>query len=327
MSPIYKKAQANPKRVVLAEGEQAKIIKAAQQCVDEGIAKPILLGKPDKIKATAAEWGYSLDGIEIIEPDKSDKIEEYTDEYYKMRQRKGMARTECVGRMRRRTNYFAAMMVHRNDADCMISGLTSHYPQTLRPALEIIGKDERYSKVSGMYLVSTKKGMYFMGDSTVNINPSAETISDITLQIADMVRTFDMEPRVALLSYSNFGSAEGEQPEKMQRALKIINARDPKLMVDGEMQADTAVVPEILAETYPFSPLKGGANVLIFPNLTSGNIAYKLLARLGGARTIGPILLGFNRSVHVLQRGDEVQDIMDVIAIAVVDAQRKAMKK
>jgi len=209
------------------------------------------------------------------------------------------------------------------DADTMLSGLTSHYPWTLRPALKIIGRDPRYNKVSGLYILSTKKNTYFLADTTVNINPSPDDIADIAIQSADFVTNFDIKPRVALLSYSNFGSANGSSPEKMQEALRIIRKRKPDLMVDGEMQADTAVVPEIIEEHYPFSVLKDGANVLIFPDLNSGNIAYKLLTRIGGAHTIGPVLNGLCKSVHVLQIGADVNEILNMIAIAVVDAQHK----
>ena len=218
-------------------------------------------------------------------------------------------------------------MVHMGDADGMISGLTSHYPETIKPALEIIGRDTRYNVVSGLYILSTKKNTYFLADTTVNIEPDAEALADITMQAASFVKHFDIKPRVALLSYSNFGSERGPIPTKMMNALKLIRERKPDFIVDGEMQADTAVVPEIINEDYPFSVLKDGANVLIFPNLTSGNVAYKLLMRIGGANAIGPILRGLSKSVHVLQRGCEVKEILDMVAIAVVDAQHKDGKK
>lgn len=323
MTPIFRKAASNPKKVVFPEGDQPKIIKAAQLSVDEGIAQPILVGNPDVIKKIAEENGYDLTGIEIVNPLNYDGIQEFVDVYYSLRQRKGITYRVAERHMRTRPNFFGAMMVHLNKADCMISGLTSHYPKTVRPALQIIGRDKRYNKVSGLYILNTKKGVFFLADTTVNIEPSAHDISDIAIQASEFVKNFDITPRVALLSYSNFGSAPGPQPSKMVEALKIIKNKVPDLLIDGEMQADTAVMSDILQETFPFSPLKDGANVLIFPDLDSGNIAYKLLVRIGGAHPIGPILLGLSKSVHVLQIGAEVNEILDMVAIAVVDAQSK----
>ena len=323
MTPIFRKAASNPKKVVFPEGDQPKIIKAAQLSVDEGIAQPILVGNPDVIKKISEENGYDLTGIEIVNPLNYDGIQEFVDVYYSLRQRKGITYRVAERHMRTRPNFFGAMMVHLNKADCMISGLTSHYPKTVRPALQIIGRDKRYNKVSGLYILNTKKGVFFLADTTVNIEPSAHDISDIAIQASEFVKNFDITPRVALLSYSNFGSAPGPQPSKMVEALKIIKSKVPDLLIDGEMQADTAVMSDILQETFPFSPLKDGANVLIFPDLDSGNIAYKLLVRIGGAHPIGPILLGLSKSVHVLQIGAEVNEILDMVAIAVVDAQSK----
>lgn len=323
MTPIFRKAASSPKKVVFPEGDQPKIIKAAQLSVDEGIAQPILVGNPDVINKIADENGYDLSGIEIVNPLNYDGIQEFVDVYYSLRQRKGITYRVAERHMRTRPNFFGAMMVHLNKADCMISGLTSHYPKTVRPALQIIGRDKRYNKVSGLYILNTKKGVYFLADTTVNIEPTAHDISDIALQASEFVKNFDITPRVALLSYSNFGSAPGPQPSKMISALEIIKSKAPDLLIDGEMQADTAVVSEILQETFPFSPLKDGANVLIFPDLNSGNIAYKLLVRIGSAHPIGPILLGLSKSVHVLQIGAEVNEILDMVAIAVVDAQSK----
>lgn len=326
MTPIFNKAASNPKRIVLPEGSEPKIIRAAQLATSEGIAKPILLGKEEVIKNVAAENHYDLTGIEIVDPENFPKLKQYVAKYYEMRQRKGITYETAIKDITYRANYFGAMMVYMRDADGMISGLTKHYPNTIRPALQIIGRDKRYSKVSGLYILSFKNSVYFLSDTTVNTNPSAEDICDIALQAAEFVRNFDIEPKIALLSYSNFGSAEGEVPEKMRRALELIQHKAPDLIVDGEMQADTAVVPEIIEETYPFSKLRGGANVLIFPDLDSGNIAYKLLSRIGGAHPIGPILLGMNQSVHVLQRGASVNEILEMIAIATVDAQNKAIE-
>lgn len=323
MTRIYGKARTNPKVICFPEGEMSKIIKTAQLCVDNELSKPILIGNEEKIRATAAEYGYELNGIKIVNPETFEKLDAYTEEFFNMRQRKGITLSEARQRLISNRNYFGSMMLYMGDADCMIAGLESHYPETIRPALEIIGKDERYKKASGLYIVTAKKKSFFFADTTVNVDPDAEAISDITLQTAEFVTNFDIVPKVALLSYSNFGSAEGPIPDKMRHALEIIRRRKPDLIVDGEMQADTAVVPDIINETFPFSSLKGGANVLIFPGLTSGNIAYKLLARIGGAHVIGPILQGLNKAVHVLQRGAEVNEILDMCAIAVVDAQHK----
>ncbi len=326
MTPIYSKARTKKKRIVFPEGEEARIIKAAQLSIDEAIATPILLGNDERILAVAKENGYDVDGIEIINPKSFDKLDAYIDEYHKLRHRKGITKNEATKRLLTNKNYFGAMMVHTGDADGMISGLTSHYPETIKPALEIIGRDSRYNVVSGLYILSTKKNTFFLADTTVNIEPDAEALADITIQAASFVKHFDIIPKVALLSYSNFGSERGPIPTKMINALKLIRERQPDFIVDGEMQADTAVVPEIINEDYPFSILKDGANVLIFPDLTSGNIAYKLLMRIGGANAIGPILRGLSKSVHVLQRGCEVKEILDMVAIAVVDAQHKSGK-
>lgn len=323
MTRIYQKARQNPQTIVFPEGNQPKIIKAAQLCLDEAIAHPILLGNREEIESVAADHGYDLEGIEIIDPLTSEKTKNYIAEFFEMRARKGVTLVEAEKRMKKHFNYFGAMMVRDGDADCMISGLTTHYPDTIRPALEIIGRDENYRKVSGLYIVTTKKDTFFFGDTTVNVNPNADDLADITIQAAEFAKTFDVNPRVALLSYSNFGSANGESPAKVRKALDIIRKRDPELVVDGEMQGNTAVSTDILQETFPFSRLKSAANVLIFPNLDSGNIAYKLLNKIGGAHLIGPVVLGLNKAVHVLQRGDEVSEILNMAAIAVVDAQNK----
>jgi malate dehydrogenase (oxaloacetate-decarboxylating)(NADP+) len=321
MSLIFKKAKTNPKRVVFPESYQPKIIKAAQVCVDEGIAKPILIGNYDTIKEVADEYGYDLTGITVVDPETHERNFEYIQEYYKIRQRKGVTQYDAQKTLMRNRNYYGSMMIKLGDADAMLSGLTSHYSTTIKPAIEIIGKDDRYEKICGLFIVATKNDTFFLSDTTVNIDPSASEIADIAYLASDFAKNFGINPRVALLSYSNFGSAKGENPEKMRQALKIINSKYLDIIVDGEMQADTAVVPSIIDETYPFSKLKDGANVLIFPNLDSGNISYKLLARIGGANTIGPVLLGLNKAIHVLQTGAELNEITDMVAIAVVDAQ------
>ncbi|MDQ1266491.1 MAG: hypothetical protein QG635_1643, partial [Bacteroidota bacterium] len=323
MSRIFQKARLKPKRIVFPEGDEPRIMKAAIQSVDEGIAKPILLGNEERIRATASELNYDLEGIEIINPKNSPKLVKYIDEYFNLRNRKGITMQSARKTLLRMPNYFGAMMVHLGDADGMISGLTSHYPDTIRPALSIIGRDSKYQKVSGLYILSTKKDTYFLSDTTVNVDPSPETLADITLQAADFATNFDIKPRVAMLSYSNFGSANGESPEKVIKAIEIIRQRKPDLIIDGEMQADTAVVPDIVNDTYPFCSVKGDANILIFPDLNSGNISYKLLNRIGGAHAIGPVLLGLSKAVHVLQRGAEVHEILNMIGIAAVDCIHK----
>ncbi|MDT8324480.1 MAG: NADP-dependent malic enzyme, partial [Bacteroidota bacterium] len=243
---MYNKATSEPKRIVLAEGEEHRVIKAAQVALDEGIVKPILLGDETEIRRTADEHGIDLEGIDIVTPQTFGKFDDYVQEFYRLRQRKGLTQYSARRIMLTRRNYFGAMMVHMGDADGLISGYTSHYPDTIRPALEIIGHDKRYNKVSGLYMLATKKEPYFLADTTVNIDPTAEDIADITLQAADLAEKFDVVPRVALLSYSNFGSNREASAMKMRAALDIVRERRPNLMVDGEMQADTAVVPEII---------------------------------------------------------------------------------
>ena len=321
MHPVMLKASSDPKRICFPEGDEPRVIKAAQIAVDDNIAKPILIGREERIREVAKENSYDLSGIELVDPLTFPKLETYIQEYYKTRQRKGVTLISARKQLTQMRNYFGAMMVEMGDADGMISGHTAHYPDTIKPALEIIGHDDRYNKVSGLYIMSTKKGPYFLADCTVNIDPSAEDLADIAMQASETVKHFNIEPRVAMLSYSNFGSNRGESPDKVLRALEIVRQKMPTLIIDGEMQADTAVVPEIIEETYPFSTLSGGANVLIFPDLNSGNIAYKLWSRLGGAKAIGPVLMGMKKAIHVLQRGSEVDDIVNMIAIAVVDAQ------
>jgi len=327
MSRIISKARSKQKRLVFPEGEEPKIIKAAQLSMDAKIAIPILIGNKERINEIAKANNYDIHGIEIINPKEFKKIDKYIEHYYQLRQRKGLTKKEAERRLMTTRNYFGAMMVHMGDADAMLAGLTAHYPDTLRPALEIIGKDKKYNKISGLYILSTKKGTFFFADTTVNIEPDAHDIMEIALMSSEFVKNFDITPRVALLSYSNFGSNKGAESLKMLEALKLIREKNPNLMVDGEMQADTAVVPEIIEKTYPFSTLKGGANVLIFPNLNAGNAAYKLLSNIGNANTIGPVLQGFSKSVHVLQMGDDVNQIFNMSAIAVVDAQNKENSK
>ena len=321
MRIMIHKAQRAPKRIVFPEGDETKILRACQILMEEGIAHPILLGSEHAIRGKIADLRLTLGPVPIISPRRSEMLQRYTDELYRLRQRKGVTANEAE-RLILNRNLFAAMMVHLGDADVMIAGLTQHYPETIRPGLEVIPVREGFRKVAGLYVLITQQGdVYFLADATVNIDPSAEDLAEIALSAAETARRFNVEPSVALLSFSNFGSTRHPLAEKVRRAVELIRRRAPDLMVDGEMQADTAVVPEIIETTYPFSTLKGGANVLVFPNLESGNIAYKLLSRLGNAEAIGPILMGMAKPVHVLQRGAEVNDIVNVAAIAVVDAQ------
>jgi malate dehydrogenase (oxaloacetate-decarboxylating)(NADP+) len=321
MRVMIHKAQRAPKRVVFPEGEATRILRASQILLDEGIAHPILLGNEEKIEAMAAELRLHLDGARIVDPARSPRLQDYTNEFYRLRHRKGVTPREAAELILDH-KIFGSMMVHMGDADALIGGLTTHYPDTIRPALQVLAVRPGLKNVSGLYLLITAKGdLYFLADATVNIEPTAEDLAEIAITTAEMARRFEVEPRVAMLSFSNFGSTRHALSEKVRRATELVRELAPGLMVDGEMQADTAVTPEIVEETYPFCRLKGGANVLIFPNLEAGNIAYKLLMRIGGCEAIGPILMGLSKPVHVLQRGSEVNEIVNMAAIAVVDAQ------
>ena len=321
MRSMINKAQKQPKRIVFTEGEEGKILRACQILLDEKIAIPILLGNEAKIRAKIAELRLHLNGVQMVEPAKYPRLEEYVEELYSLRQRKGATRHEVAELILNPTT-FGSMMVRLGDADALIGGLTTHYPDTIRPALQVIDLRPELRRVAGVYvLITAKGGIYFLADATVNIEPTAEDLAEIAIMAAEKARRFNQEPRVAMLSFSNFGSTRHPLSEKVRHAVDLVRQRAPGLMIDGEMQADTAVVPQIIDETYPFSTLKGGANVLIFPNLEAGNIAYKLLQRIGEAELIGPLLTGLSKPVHVLQRGSEVNDIVHVAAVAVVDAQ------
>jgi malate dehydrogenase (oxaloacetate-decarboxylating)(NADP+) len=321
MRMIIHKAQRAPKRVVFPEGDQDKILRAAQILVDERVARPVLLGGEQAIRRRASELHLHFnESIEIVDPVKSPKWDAYVAEYMRLRQRKGVTWSEAPRAMTSRTR-FGAMMVHAGDADALIAGLTQHYPDTIRPALEIIPKKEGIDKVSGMYMMISAKGqIYFLADTTVNIEPSAGDLAEIAVMAAEAARSYGTVPRVAMLSFSNFGSSKHALAEKVRQAAELVRRRAPDLAVDGEMMADCAVSPELIAE-FPFSAIQGDANVLIAPSLEAGNIAYKLLLRIGGCEAIGPILMGFSRPVHVLQRGAEVNDIVYMAALAVVEAQ------
>jgi malate dehydrogenase (oxaloacetate-decarboxylating)(NADP+) len=316
------KAQKRPKKVVYPEGEEENIIRAAHVASQEGIAKPILLGNENIIKKEIERIGFELNEFEIIDSEKCDKCEEYAQAFFKKRQRRGATLWDAKNLLRK-PNYYGAMMVEQGDADALISGYTTSYPNTIRPALQCIGVKGGFKLVSGMYIVITKKDTYFFSDCTVNVNPNAEELAEIAITTAEAVKSFDISPRIGMLSFSNFGSAPYPESLKVKEAVNFIKSKRPDLIVDGEMQADTAVVPEILEKVFPFAEIKGGANVLIFPNLDSANIAYKLMARIGQATVVGPILLGMKKPVHVLQRGASVDDIVNMTAIAVVEASQQ----
>lgn len=321
MGIMVQKAKRDPRRVVFPEGGEDRILRAAQILIDEKIAQPILLGDKEKIRQRAAELRAAINGVEIVEPAKSPRLAAYVEELYALRQRKGLTHKEAE-KAALSPNLFASLMVRLGDADAMIGGVSQHYPDVIRPALQTIAVRKGFRKVAGVYVLLTPKGdMYFLADATVNIEPGADDLAEIAILAAEAARRFDQTPRVAMLSFSNFGSSRHPLSDKVKRAVEIVRERQPGLLVDGEMQADTAVTPAILESVYPFSPLKGGANVLVFPNLEAGNIAYKLLARLGNAELIGPILMGTSKPVHVLQMGSEVNDIVKMAAIAVVDSQ------
>jgi len=324
---IGNKARRDPKRLVFAEADNLKILKAASIIYDEGIAYPILLGEPKKIQKLAEENSIDLADLPIIDPrddEQESKREFYGELFFKKRQRKGFNHYESIKIMKER-NHFGAMMVETGDADAMISGLTRNYAEAIRPALNIIGTEEGVKKIAGMYLLITKRGPLFLADTTINFNPTAEELADIALLVAKEVRSFNLTPRIAMLSYSNFGSSDSPEARLVAEATKILKQRNPSLIVDGEMQGSMAFNKEILKENYPFSELVDeDVNVLIFPNLTSGNIAYNLLREIGGADAIGPILLGLKKPVHVLQLGSSVRNIVNMAMIAVVDAQLKS---
>ena len=315
------KAQKKPKKVVYPEGEEENIIRAAHVVYNDGIAFPVLLGDEKVIKREIERIGFDLSEFEIIDSKDCAKCDEYAQIFFNKRQRKGATLWDSKDLLRK-PNYFGSMMVETGEVDALISGYTTSYPNTIRPALQCIGVKEGFKVVSGMYIVITKKETYFFADCTVNVNPNAEQLAEIAITTAETVKAFDIIPKIAMLSFSNFGSASYPETLKVQEAVKIIKSRKPELIVDGEMQADTAVMPEILDKTFPFSEIKSGANVLVFPNLDAANIAYKLMARIGQATVIGPILMGMKKPIHILQRGATVDDIINVTSIAVVEAQR-----
>ncbi|HWH08645.1 MAG TPA: phosphate acyltransferase, partial [Candidatus Thermoplasmatota archaeon] len=321
MRIILNKARRAPKRVVFPEGTEEKILRACQILHDEGVAHPVLLGDPRQVREQMDRLHLDFPA-EVIDPRASKRRDAYVEELFRLRQRKGVTFVEAEQTMRRDRNAFGAMMVRMGEADALVSGIASHYPDALRPALQIIGLKDDARKAVGLYMMTLRSKVFFLADATVNIDPSAEDLAEIAIQAARVARQFDVHPRVAMLSFSNFGSTRHPFAEKVARATALVKQRAPELEVDGEMQADTAVVDELLKE-YPFSRLKEPANVLVFPDLQSANIAYKLLQRLSDAEMTGPILEGMAKPVHILQRGDDVRDVVNMAAIAVVEAQGK----
>jgi malate dehydrogenase (oxaloacetate-decarboxylating)(NADP+) len=323
---ITERAKRNPKRVVFAEADNYKILKAAYLAYDEGIAHPILLGDLDTIKAMIEEYGLDFDDCPIIDPrSASEKArrERYAQQLFEKRKRRGLTLYEANKWMRER-NYFAAAMVDADEADAMISGLTRNYANTIKPALQIIGVDEGVNKIAGMYILMTKDGPYFFADTTVNHNPTAQELVDITLLVTKIVKRFKVTPRVALLSYSNFGSNEGDDSLKMREATRILHKEHPSIIADGDIQANFALNTELMKDFFPFSELANkSANTFIFPNLAAGNTAYKLVQEISDTEAIGPILLGMRKPVHVLQIGSSVREILNMITVAVADVQTR----
>ncbi len=321
---VTSKARQNPQRVVFAEADNYKILKAAQIVRDEGIAKPILLGNQERIRALLEENKLDLGDTPIIDPRREEeKRHEFGEIFFRKRKRRGFTLYEAKKIMNER-NYYGAMMVETGEADALISGLTRKYSDTIRPALQIIGTQEDVKKVAGMYIMMTKKGPFFFADTTINVNPTAEDLAEITVLTAWAVQQFNVKPRIALLSFSNFGAHDDPHAKKVRDAVAILHQKYPGMLVDGEMQANFALNPLLLSDNFPFCEFADqGANTLIFPSLDAGNIAYKLLQEMGGAEAIGPVLLGMKKPVHILQLGSSVREIVNMVTIAVVDAQSR----
>ena len=327
MRGLIDRARKRPMRVVLADGYNERVIRAAQEIVEEGIAVPVLVGREKKINDIVELHGLDLEGVEIVHPTVGEEVRHrYAEALYASRERKGLTRAEARSRMYQAGD-FAGMMVGQGDADAMVGGIESHYSELIRPALEVIGRAEGVRKVAAMYVVALRdRELLFFADTAVNIAPDADTLTDIALLTAGFVEKLGIRPRIAMLSFSNFGSVRHPESEKVRRAVKRLKELQPDIEIDGEMQADTALNTEILRSRYPFSDLKKSANVLIFPGLASANTAYKLLVELGGAEVVGPILLGMRHPVHFLQRGSTVPDIINLVTLAAVDAQVRSQQ-
>ncbi|HEU4883718.1 MAG TPA: NADP-dependent malic enzyme [Longimicrobium sp.] len=324
MSDIMRRARQDPRRIVYPEGENDRIIRACALVLAEGIARPMLLGRPDFIRERAEMLGVSIDGAEVVDQMGDEaRRERYAQEFYRRRQRKGVTLAQARERMREPV-YFGSMMVLLGDADGLLAGEDMHYPETIRPALETIGTAPGVRRVAGLYMMVLEQDTVFFADTTVNIDPDANTLAETALLAADFVKRLGLVPRVGMLSFSNFGSVRSPQSDKVRRATELVKERAPELEIDGELQADTAVLDDFRRENYPFSTLVNKPNVLIFPNLDAANIAYKLMWRMGKAEAFGPILLGMAHPIHVLQRGSEAADVLNLTALAVVDAQEHA---
>ena len=317
---LINRARRDPRRIVFPEGNHPRILRVASHLAEEGIARPILLGKPEEIQRVAHHLEMSIDGIEIVHPRRNPKREAYVEELYRMRQRKGLTHKDADLLMRNH-NYFGSMMVHMGDADGLVSGVSQHYPDTIRPALQIIGLRPGLSRVCGVYCIFARKKLYFFADTTVNIQPTAEELAEIAILAAGVAREFGVGPRIAMLSFSSFGSVKHPVVETVKKAVALVAARAPQLPIEGEMPLEPAIDPDVAQEHFPFSRIQGDANVLIFPDLHSGNLGYKLMQRMAGAETIGPVLTGLAKPVHIVAPTSDDNEIINIAAIAVVEAQ------
>jgi malate dehydrogenase (oxaloacetate-decarboxylating)(NADP+) len=331
MQQVTLRAKQNPQKVVFAEADNYKVLKAAQTVFDEGVCTPILLGSKENIADLIEEYQLDLEGVEIIDTRSEEakpKRKQYGEVLYQKRNRRGVTRYEADKIMRSR-NYYGSMMVETGEADALITGVTRKYKDSIRPSLQAIGVDSKIGKLAGMYLVLTKhNGPFFFADTTINQHPTAQDLADIAVLTHNAVKEFNIEPRIAMLSYSNFGSVDGRSPDRVREAVKILHQTHPDIIVDGDVQANFAVNPQLMNEQFPFSKLGDkGANTLVFPNLSSGNISYKLLQQMGDLEVIGPLLLGMNKSVHIMQLGASVREIVNMTTLAVVDAQVKQAKQ
>jgi malate dehydrogenase (oxaloacetate-decarboxylating)(NADP+) len=319
---IIHRAQRDPRRIVFPEGEHPRILRVAAHLASEGVARPLLLGKPERVRASAHRMDLPLEGVDVVHPRQHPRRQAYVEELYRLRQRKGLTRKDADSLMRD-PNYFGTMMVHLGDADGLVSGVTQHYSDTIRPALQIIGLRPGLTRVCGVYCMIVKGKCYFFADTTVNIDPNAEELAEIAILAAGVAREFGFEPVVAMLSFSSFGAVKHPAVETVRRATEIVRSRAPALRVDGEMQLEAAVDPTVAREHFPFSGIQGDANVLVFPDLHSGNLAYKLMQRLGGAETIGPILAGLARPIHIVSPTSDDNEIIHIASIAAVEAQER----
>jgi malate dehydrogenase (oxaloacetate-decarboxylating)(NADP+) len=320
MRGIVHRARKSPKSIVFPEASHPRILRACAEVVDDRIASPVLLGNADAVRAVAGEHEIPLDGMTIVDPARSEWRVPYAEELFSLRKRKGVTR-DYARRLVLQPNVFGALMVRLGHADGLISGVTQHYPGTVKPLLQIVGTREDIRRAVGVFVLTFRNRTFFLADATMNVEPDAECLADVALHASEVCRRFRLEPRVAMLSFSNFGSVEHRLTRLVRDATEILRRRSPGLVVDGEMQADTAVTPDLARAHFPFSAIQGDANVLVFPDLTSSNIAYKLLHRLGGAEVVGPILVWMRKPVHALHQSSEVADIVNLTAIAVADAQ------